>query len=153
MLSGCTCSDNTYFHCDHLTSAQFQTSCKGNKPVWDRLGFRADRLMVENSQSSPIQHAAFLPAASPHSGDWLSLLSIASLIACYFTILLLMMTIRNKCHSLHVQFLVFSPNRSGSLIRWRKNNNNSSSSSVVVVVVVVIVIKMQVRGVAKTMTV
>ena len=78
--SGCSCSDNSYFH-EYLSlwsSSVGEVPDTGKEPFWDRPGIQADRLMVENSLSSPIKQAAFLAASSQHSGQWLFALLIAS---------------------------------------------------------------------------
>ena len=82
ILSNCTNSDNSYFH-EYLSlwSSSFGAvpdTLPVKQPFWDRPGIQADRLVVENSLSSPIQQAAFLAASAQHSGDWLFALPIAS---------------------------------------------------------------------------
>ena len=48
------------------------------QPFWDRPGVVLDKAVVKSSLSSPSQLASFLAASSPHSGDWLFALPIAS---------------------------------------------------------------------------
>ena len=82
ILSGCTCSDNSYLQ-QYLSlwsssSGAVPDTLPGKQPFWDRPGIQVDRQTVENRLSSPIQQAAFLAATSRHSGDWLFALPIAS---------------------------------------------------------------------------
>jgi len=48
------------------------------QPFWDRPGILADQALVRSSLTTPSQSALFLAASSPHSGDWLFALPIAS---------------------------------------------------------------------------
>jgi len=48
------------------------------QPFWDRPGILAHQALVTSSLTTPSQSASFLAASSPHSGDWLFALPIAS---------------------------------------------------------------------------
>ena len=48
------------------------------QPCWDRPGVLADGAMLEAALTTPLQRTFYLAASSPHSGDWLMALPIAS---------------------------------------------------------------------------
>ena len=54
------------------------TPCPTKQSFWDRPGVQLVRSNVEASLTDPFHRASFLAAASPHSGDWLLALPIAS---------------------------------------------------------------------------
>jgi len=82
ILSGCACSDHATLQ-EYLS--EWSSRCGAlpdilppKQPFWDRRGVLADKAVVKSSLSSPSQSASFLAASSPHSGDWLFVLPIAS---------------------------------------------------------------------------
>ena len=82
ILSNCTCSTGC-FHTDYLsiwssTNGPLPDTLPSKQPFWDRPGLLADRAMVETNLNTTFQRACFLAASSPHTGDWLFALPIAS---------------------------------------------------------------------------
>ena len=82
ILSGCACSDHATLQ-DYLSEWSSRHGALPDilppkQPFWDRPGVLADKAVVESSLSSPSGSASFLAASSPHSGDWLFALPIAS---------------------------------------------------------------------------
>jgi len=81
-LAGCAKSDNAYLQ-SYLSdwSAQFgdvPDVLPTKQPFWDRPGVLIDKALVEQSLISTHHRSSFLAASSPHSGDWLFALPIAS---------------------------------------------------------------------------
>ena len=81
IMSGCACSDSvlrTYLS-EWLSSfGVIPDVLPPKQPFWDRPGILADQALVKSSLTTPSQSASFLAASSPHSGDWLFALPIAS---------------------------------------------------------------------------
>jgi len=82
ILSGSICSDNKYLQ-SYLTAwstafGDVPDTLPPKQPFWDRPGVLADRAVVQATLSSSFQQASFLAASSPHSGDWLFAMPIAS---------------------------------------------------------------------------
>ena len=82
ILSGCACSDSvnlqTYLSEWSSKFDAFPDVLPPKQPFWDRPGVLVDQALVRSSLTSTSQSASFLAAASPHSGNWLFALPIAS---------------------------------------------------------------------------
>ena len=82
ILSGCACSDHatlqTYLSEWSTRYGDLPDILPSKQPFWDRPGVLTDKAVVESSLTSPSQSASFMAASSPHSGDWLFALPIAS---------------------------------------------------------------------------
>jgi len=83
ILSACsTSSDGSHFQqCLTLWTDAFgepPAALPPKQTFWDRPGVEADRQLVENSYSTPVQRASLLAASTKHSGDWLFALPITS---------------------------------------------------------------------------
>ena len=81
IVSGCACSDSvlrTYLSEWSSSFGAIPDVLSPKQPFWDRPGILADQALVRSSLPTPSQSASFLAASSPHSGDWLFALSIAS---------------------------------------------------------------------------
>jgi len=82
LLSGCACSDHVtlqaYLSEWSSRHGALPDTHQSKEPFWDRPGVLADKAVVKFSLTLPSQSASFLAAPSPHSGDWLFALPIAS---------------------------------------------------------------------------
>ena len=81
ILSGCACSDSvlrTYLSERSSSFGAIPDVLPPKQPFWDRPGISPDQALVRSGLTTPSQSASFLVASSPHSGDWLFALPIAS---------------------------------------------------------------------------
>ena len=81
ILSGCACSDSvlrTYLSEWSSSFGAIPDVLPPKQPFWDRPDILADQALFRSSLTTPSQSAIFLVASSPHSGDWLFALPIAS---------------------------------------------------------------------------
>ena len=82
ILFGCACSDSavlqTYLSKWSSQHGALPEVLPRKQTFWDRPGVVLDKAVVKSSLSSPSQLASFLAASSPHSGDWLFAMPIAS---------------------------------------------------------------------------
>ena len=80
-LFGCACSDSavlqTYLSEWSSQHGALPEMLPPKQPFWDRPRVVLDKAVIKNL-ISPSRLASFLAASSPHSGDWLFALPIAS---------------------------------------------------------------------------